>query len=105
MKLLGELLCCEFDFADIEGSDSRDLEAGSDLSGKPALRATEDDVEEFGVSWDGSDVLPGGLHCGDIDRNEGRGQSPATVRCITSPVMLFLPPKVICCCCDLRRQV
>lgn len=64
LEFLCELLCREFDFADVKSSDSGDLETSTDLGGQSSLGATEDDVEELGVGWNWSNVFPGGLHCG-----------------------------------------
>lgn len=39
-------------------SDARDLEAGPDLSWKPALSSTQNDIKEFLRRWDGSNRCP-----------------------------------------------
>jgi hypothetical protein len=43
-------------------SNSRDFETCSDLSGKAALSAAQDDVKEFLRCRDRRNVLPSGLH-------------------------------------------
>ena len=47
LKLLGECLCRIFDLSGVESSDSRDLEAGSNLCGQSPLSTTEDYIDEL----------------------------------------------------------
>jgi len=62
LELFAKSLGGEFDFSNIEGSYTINLEAATDLCWKATLRAAEDDVEEFLGSGHWSDLFPGRLH-------------------------------------------
>lgn len=64
LKLFREGFGRIFDFARVKCSNSTDFEAGANLSGKAALRATEDDVEKLLRRGHRRDVLPRRLHGG-----------------------------------------
>lgn len=64
-ELLREGLLRELDLARVETPDTADLEARSDLGGKPSLRPAQDDVEELLRRRHRGDVFPSGLHYGD----------------------------------------
>lgn len=63
---LGQRLLRELDLPRVEGADTADLEAGSDLGRQAALRPAQDDVDELLGRRHRRDVLERGPHVGGL---------------------------------------
>lgn len=60
-ELLADHLLRKLDLARVEGSDSADLEAATDLGRQLAVGGAQDNVDELGRVGDLGDVLPSGV--------------------------------------------
>lgn len=60
-------------------SNSANFETGTNLCGQFALGSAQGNVQKLLVSWDGRNILPGGLHDGRSGRGRKISKCPGLV--------------------------